>query len=369
MARASMRRSAEMSDIRIRRSPSRQSYTVVDNRILNDQALSIEAKGLLCYLLSRPDDWTVSLVHLGKLHKIGRDRLNRIMSEIRDAGYARIVTLRDDASGHLRGTAWVVDEAGAESGEADDPAPRGGCDRGPEKASLGEPTEALKNRLSEKPTVGKSTPILNTEDSLNPESDQISPPDIPVLPREGGRASPDFEAKSARRSAAEEDERAWAAFNRVWDWKEREMPGEARAVFLRLSAEDRAAAVRYAPRFVEANAGKMRAFAHNWLRQRNWTHYVEQDAAEARKKQDVIGKRDEVEMLQRAKYGGVVIYVGKPEHAAWARHDAALGVDWRREQRSYACGQGYIRPSRWPPSKVEIPSSATSGDELREAPS
>ena len=39
-------------------------FTVVPNRIFEDDRLSIEAKGVLGYLLSRPHDWSVRHDHL-----------------------------------------------------------------------------------------------------------------------------------------------------------------------------------------------------------------------------------------------------------------------------------------------------------------
>jgi hypothetical protein len=368
---------AAMSDIRIHRSQRRASYTVVDNRILNHDGLSLEAKGLLCCLLAKPDDWTISLVQLSRALAVGRDKLNRIMTELRNAGYARLVATRDGATGRMQGSMWEIDEApgdGSREREGSDDAEAGGEDppagdahhRGPEKPALGEPAEALKNRLSEKPSVGKSGPIPITIDSQITESDQVSPPLTPRIPSEGERASPNFEARDERRNAAEDDERSWAAFNRVWDWAPRELPGTAREVFLTLSPEDRAAAVRYAPRYLEAAAGKMRTFAHNWLRGRNWTHFVEQDAAAAEKQDRVRAAQVEQDARERAKYGGVVIYPdresGRQQHAAWRRHDAAIGVDYRRDLKSFPCGQGYVRPSRFPPGRSEsVPPSAEAG--------
>ena len=43
--------------IRILRIPKERNYTVLGNHLLTDRKLSWEARGLLCYPLSRPDDW------------------------------------------------------------------------------------------------------------------------------------------------------------------------------------------------------------------------------------------------------------------------------------------------------------------------
>jgi len=62
-------------------------FTVAPNAIFNDRRLSVEAIGVLVYLLSLPNDWRVRLVHLQKKLDIGRQRLQRVMRELIAAGY------------------------------------------------------------------------------------------------------------------------------------------------------------------------------------------------------------------------------------------------------------------------------------------
>jgi hypothetical protein len=63
------------------------NYTVVPNAIYEDLRLSIEAKGGLGYLLSRPPNWVVRHGHLRKLWRVGEDRFQRIVGELIAAGY------------------------------------------------------------------------------------------------------------------------------------------------------------------------------------------------------------------------------------------------------------------------------------------
>lgn len=72
----------------------RGSYTVVDNRPIDDPTISFQALGLLTYLLSKPDHWEVSYRHLATV-KIsapprrgeGTHAVRRALAELRDAGY------------------------------------------------------------------------------------------------------------------------------------------------------------------------------------------------------------------------------------------------------------------------------------------
>lgn len=63
----------------------RAQFTI--NAIFRDDRLSIEAKGVLGYLLSRPHNWQVRLDHVGRKLRIGRKKLQRIFRELIGAGY------------------------------------------------------------------------------------------------------------------------------------------------------------------------------------------------------------------------------------------------------------------------------------------
>lgn len=65
-------------------------YVILNKQALEDPDLSWEAKGLWAYLMSRPDDWTVSVEHLCKIYKMrggGRDSIYKILNELIKHGY------------------------------------------------------------------------------------------------------------------------------------------------------------------------------------------------------------------------------------------------------------------------------------------
>ncbi|MFH1342849.1 MAG: hypothetical protein ABIL01_16850 [Pseudomonadota bacterium] len=62
-------------------------FAALPNAIWEDDRLSIEAKGVLGYLLSRPANWHVRLPQVGKKLDLGKDRLQRIFRELIAAGY------------------------------------------------------------------------------------------------------------------------------------------------------------------------------------------------------------------------------------------------------------------------------------------
>jgi hypothetical protein len=63
------------------------SFTVVPNAIFNDDRLSLGAKGLLGYLLSRPSNWQVRHDQLQHKLNIGRKLLANLLDELREAEY------------------------------------------------------------------------------------------------------------------------------------------------------------------------------------------------------------------------------------------------------------------------------------------
>ena len=70
-------------------------FTVVPNAIFNDDRVSLGAKGLLGYLLSRPGNWDVRHDQLQHKLDIGRKMLSKLLKELEVAGYLE----RDEEQG------------------------------------------------------------------------------------------------------------------------------------------------------------------------------------------------------------------------------------------------------------------------------
>jgi hypothetical protein len=80
-------------------------YVMVDKSIFENDALSWQAKGLMGYLLSRPDDWIVRMPDLVKHGLGGMDTIRTTIKELEEHGY--LVRRREhDASGLFL---WVTE--------------------------------------------------------------------------------------------------------------------------------------------------------------------------------------------------------------------------------------------------------------------
>ncbi len=91
------------------RAPRRDRFLIIDQRAIEDVRLSWAARGLLGYLLSKPDDWKVLVNDLRKRGDLGRDGIYRLLRELRDSGYMRFVRERD-RQGRIRGGFYMIRE-------------------------------------------------------------------------------------------------------------------------------------------------------------------------------------------------------------------------------------------------------------------
>jgi len=64
-------------------------YVMIRKKTVQDLNLSLEARGILAYLLSLPDNWNISIKYLRKIFNIGRDKANSIIENLIDCGYMK----------------------------------------------------------------------------------------------------------------------------------------------------------------------------------------------------------------------------------------------------------------------------------------
>lgn len=99
----------------ITRAPRPESnFYVLDKRISEDARLSWAARGLLVFLLGKPDHWQVSVQHLinqtkESAKRTGRDGTYRILKELEIAGYLHRTQQRE--AGTFGHTDYIVTES------------------------------------------------------------------------------------------------------------------------------------------------------------------------------------------------------------------------------------------------------------------
>jgi hypothetical protein len=86
-----------------------KAFVMVDKSVIEDNRLSLKARGLLTYLLSRPPDWTIVMRHLLNQFKEGRDSVQSGFAELKKYGYARLEAQKG-TDGRISGSSWVIYE-------------------------------------------------------------------------------------------------------------------------------------------------------------------------------------------------------------------------------------------------------------------
>jgi hypothetical protein len=99
-----------MTIIRAEKS-SEHPYTVISDSMLRDKSLSWKARGLLSYILSNYDDWSISISHLTNQAPDGKDSVRSAIDELIEAGYLKREQQRNE-KGRITGIEYTVIESG-----------------------------------------------------------------------------------------------------------------------------------------------------------------------------------------------------------------------------------------------------------------
>jgi hypothetical protein len=145
------------------RARRRKPFTTISNACLRDTKLSVEAVGFLAVMVSMSPEWVLNKVWLRSRFSIGREKLDRIIRELKTAGYAVVVQDRDPATGRMGRVTYVfTDEAG--QFDEEDPEQVGDC-----KSPVAEKPYSGGHRPTAKPVTGKPSrgkPTTKKEQNL-----------------------------------------------------------------------------------------------------------------------------------------------------------------------------------------------------------
>ena len=71
----------------IRTKHKKHNFSIIDNSGLRDTALSWKATGMLAFLMTKPDDWLISVENLSRSKRDGKDSTVAALEELKAAGY------------------------------------------------------------------------------------------------------------------------------------------------------------------------------------------------------------------------------------------------------------------------------------------
>lgn len=85
-----------------------RDFTQVSNAILERQGMSFKAKGVLCYLLSKPESWVPRIGEISTLGPDGKNAIQTALKELAAFGYAHLQMVTEN--GRAAGKAWAIHE-------------------------------------------------------------------------------------------------------------------------------------------------------------------------------------------------------------------------------------------------------------------
>lgn len=87
----------------------RDKFTVISRKLLEDKRLKWSTRGILAYLLSKPDNWVLQIVDLKKNGDLGRDAVYDRIKQAIEYGYISRIALRNE-NGRMYGVEYIVRE-------------------------------------------------------------------------------------------------------------------------------------------------------------------------------------------------------------------------------------------------------------------
>jgi hypothetical protein len=142
----------------------RNGFTVLPNRTLRDNRLSLKTRAILAIMFSLPEDWDYTVAGLSTICGAGRDAVRSALRELETYGYLTRVQ-QHDAAGHFSRNEYIVADEPAQNEDA--PLPE---NPSTDEPSAGEP-------LTDEPV---------TENPTQQNKDCTKPPYGPPTPPEGG---------------------------------------------------------------------------------------------------------------------------------------------------------------------------------------
>lgn len=189
------------------RAPRPESnFYLLDKRLSEDGRLSWAARGLLIFLLGKPDNWKVSIEHLRKQTctariRTGRGGIYSLLAELQVAGY--VTPRRDrDQAGRLGEVDYIV----SETPHQPDPKVVLPQPADPEMAAPHPAQPDMAPPRMAKTTLVRTEVATKTENTNHREQERVQPPAAPCRFAE-------FWATYPNKKGKQEAEKAWRRMN------------------------------------------------------------------------------------------------------------------------------------------------------------
>jgi hypothetical protein len=192
-----------VSILRVKRT---KGYTTIPNSTLCDHRLSFRARGVLAFLLAKPDDWETRTTDLPAHGKEGRDAVRTALKELRDLGYMdqEREQYRDEESGKwLWRTVTIVRDFPEPENPTSEVVPETDSQSSETSWDIPTPESASEDGFSGAPLLSN---YLTTSSSREIEKTTSSPP------RRSARSDPDHAEETSPRPGG----KGWDAVKPVY---------------------------------------------------------------------------------------------------------------------------------------------------------
>lgn len=149
-----------MTTIRVSK---RTRFTVIDRATVNDDQLSYRARGVLLWLLDKPDDWQTDANAIARAGTEGRDAVRAALKELETCGYLSRQTKQGE------GGRWQTEVFVRERPEPGNPT--SGWKPGPENPAS--ENQALSTEDGEPKTDGSFVASLQNENEKDPDPECV----------------------------------------------------------------------------------------------------------------------------------------------------------------------------------------------------
>lgn len=86
-------------------------FVMIHKHLINDKDLSLKEKGLMCFLLSKPDDWQIYTKQLSDDLKESQNTICKIINSLIKKSYIERKQLRQDGTGHFKSYEYIIYES------------------------------------------------------------------------------------------------------------------------------------------------------------------------------------------------------------------------------------------------------------------
>lgn len=184
----------------IHRSPRKSRFTIIGNDLINDSRISVRSLGVLCRLLSKPDDWKLDQQHMANEFNMGRDAVRATIKELQEAGYL-VANYGRDKQGRMT-SEWIIYDKSTINLEQQnqEETAYGNPVAGDGKPVAGEPDARNWSTVGGEPVTrnwstidGKPVPIINTID----KDKSLAVADEAAKPKKQKSSTPELDLEAA----------------------------------------------------------------------------------------------------------------------------------------------------------------------------